>query len=56
MAKHRRWTQEEVGFLEVFYREPDENYDSIADFLGRTKKKLNLNAASGTNENSGGKV
>lgn len=40
MVKHRRWTQEEVDFLEVFYREPDENYDSISDFLGRTKKEI----------------
>lgn len=40
MVKHRRRTQEEVDFLEAFYREPDENYDSIADFLGRTKKEI----------------
>lgn len=40
MVKHRRWTTDEEDFLEAFYRDPDKNYDSIAEFLGRSKKEI----------------
>ena len=75
MAKHRRWTQEEVDFLERLVSEGYNSKEisertcftpeSIRKFCYRNnlkityvskKRKAASFSASGTNENSGGKV